>query len=71
MSGTLCKALRALFVDKRYINALFNLICRDKKTKNKFKSNETLITELKRTNSKLDKIIFTCAALRFYTKFHQ
>ena len=24
--GTPCKALRTLFVDKRYINALFNLI---------------------------------------------
>ena len=26
MSGTLCKALRSLFVDKRCVNALFNLI---------------------------------------------
>ena len=25
LSGTLCKALRALFVDKRYVNALFNI----------------------------------------------
>ena len=26
LSGTPCEALRALFVDKHYINALFNLI---------------------------------------------